>query len=41
LSSTDWDKNSNPPHLPDEVIAETQRKYQEAYEKITGKKFDF
>ena len=41
LSSTDWDKNSNPPHLPDEVIAETQRKYQEAYEKITGKKFYF
>jgi phosphoribosylaminoimidazole-succinocarboxamide synthase len=41
LSSTDWDKNSNPPHLPDEVIAETQRKYQEAYEKIIGKNFDF
>src|SRR4030043_541908 len=41
LSSTDWDKNSNPPHLPAEVIAETQRKYQEAYEKITGKKFNF
>jgi phosphoribosylaminoimidazole-succinocarboxamide synthase len=41
LSSTDWDKNSSPPHLPAEVIAETQRKYQEAYEKITGKKFNF
>ena len=41
LSSTDWDKNSTPPHLPTEVIAETQRKYQEAYEKITGKKFNF
>ena len=41
LSNTDWDKNSNPPHLPAEVIAETQRKYQDAYEKITGKKFDF
>jgi len=41
LSSTDWDKNSTPPHLPTEVITETQRKYQEAYEKITGKKFNF
>lgn len=41
LSSTDWDKNSTPPHLPAEVITETQRKYQEAYEKITGKKFKF
>jgi len=41
LSSTGWDKNSNPPNLPDEVVAETQRKYQEAYEKITGKEFVF
>jgi phosphoribosylaminoimidazole-succinocarboxamide synthase len=41
LSSTGWDKNSNPPHLPEEVIVETQKKYQEAYEKITGQKFDF
>ncbi|PNX51606.1 MAG: phosphoribosylaminoimidazolesuccinocarboxamide synthase [Thermoplasmata archaeon M8B2D] len=41
LSSTNWDKNSIPPHLPDEVIFETQRKYQEAYEKITGNKFMF
>jgi len=41
LSSTGWDKNSNPPNLPDEVVAETQRKYQEAYEKLTGKRFMF
>jgi len=41
LSTTDWDKNSSPPHLPDEVVTETQNKYKEAYEKITGKKFDF
>ena len=41
LSSTGWDKNSDPPHLPDEVVQETQKKYQEAYEKITGKKFIF
>ena len=41
LTSTGWDKNSSPPHLPENVIIETQRKYQEIYEKITGKKFMF
>lgn len=39
LTSTGWDKNSNPPHLPETVVKETQKKYQEAYERITGKKF--
>jgi len=41
LISTGWDKNSSPPHLPENVIRETQNKYQEAYEKITRKKFEF
>jgi len=41
LSTTGWDKNSDPPHLPDDIINETQRKYQDAYEKITDKKFIF
>jgi len=41
LTSTGWDKNSDPPHLPEEVIAETQKKYQDAYEKLTGKTFMF
>ena len=41
LTSTGWDKNSDPPHLPENVIEETQKKYREAYEKITGKKFLF
>jgi phosphoribosylaminoimidazole-succinocarboxamide synthase len=41
LSSTGWDKNSNPPNLPDHVVAETQNKYKEAFEKITGEKFKF
>jgi phosphoribosylaminoimidazole-succinocarboxamide synthase len=41
LISTGWDKNSKPPHLPASVIKETQKKYQEAYEQITGKKFSF
>jgi len=41
LSSTGWDKNSAPPNLPKDVIKETQNKYIEAYEKITGEKFNF
>jgi len=41
LNSTGWDKNSSPPSLPDNIIQETTRKYQEAYEKITLKKFSF
>ena len=38
LNSTGWDKNSSPPQLPEEIIKETQKKYQEAYQKITGKR---
>ncbi len=41
LISTGWDKNSTPPHLPKEVITETEKKYLEAYEKITGMKYKF
>lgn len=41
LNSTGWDHNSPPPKLPAHVIAETSKKYQEAYEIITGKKFHF
>ncbi len=41
LNSTGWDHNTPPPRLPVQVIAETSKKYQEAYEKITGKKFHF
>ena len=41
LSSTGWDKNSTPPHLPEDIVAGTQKNYQEAYERITGKKFMF
>ena len=41
LSSTGWDKNSNPPNLPNEIIEGTKNKYIEAYEKITGEKFNF
>ena len=41
LTSTGWNKNSDPPHLTKEVVIETQKKYQEVYEKITGTKFNF
>jgi len=39
LETTSWDKNSQPPEIPEEVVAGTQRKYVEAYEKLTGKRF--
>ena len=40
LTSTGWDKNSPPPHLPEEVIRETEKRYREAFERLTGKKLD-
>ena len=36
LMSSSWDRNSPPPPLPAEVIAGTQRKYLEVYERLTG-----
>jgi phosphoribosylaminoimidazole-succinocarboxamide synthase len=39
LSQTDWDKNSEPPALPDDVVVKTRAKYIEAYEQLTGKDF--
>ncbi len=41
LETTDWDKNSPPPQLPDEIIAKTRAKYIEAYEVLTGKSFEW
>jgi phosphoribosylaminoimidazole-succinocarboxamide synthase len=40
LSTTDWDKDSDPPHLPDEVVSGTEKRYLEAYEKLTGEKLE-
>jgi phosphoribosylaminoimidazole-succinocarboxamide synthase len=40
LTATTWDKNSPPPALPDDVVAKTRAKYVEAYERLTGEKFD-
>ncbi|MEX2186953.1 MAG: phosphoribosylaminoimidazolesuccinocarboxamide synthase [Pirellulales bacterium] len=39
LETTSWDKNSQPPTLPDEVVANTRSKYIEAYERLTGQGF--
>lgn len=39
LTSTGWDKNSDPPSLPDEVVRKTRAMYIEAYERLTGQAF--
>ena len=44
LTSPDsgWDRNSGeaPPALPDEVVEKTREKYIEAYERLTGKRYN-
>ena len=40
LAST-WDRKSVPPALPEDIVAQTRAKYVEAYELLTGSKFDF
>jgi phosphoribosylaminoimidazole-succinocarboxamide synthase len=40
LETTAWDKNSPPPELPAEIVAKTRAKYVEAYERLTGRKFE-
>ncbi len=32
-----WDHNPPAPELPEDVVAQTQAKYREAYERITGR----
>ncbi|QDU74879.1 Phosphoribosylaminoimidazole-succinocarboxamide synthase [Bremerella volcania] len=39
LEASSWDKNSEPPTLPQEVVEKTRAKYIEAYERITERKF--
>jgi len=36
LLASDWDRNSVPPKLPEDIIEKTEKRYLEAYEKITG-----
>ena len=40
LEATDWDKNSEPPKLPEDIIEKTRAKYIEAYEQLIGKTFE-
>ncbi len=37
LESSGWNKDSQPPELPDEVVQRTRAKYLEAFERLTGK----
>ena len=39
LDSTNWDKNSEPPELPEKIVQQTREKYIDAYERITGTNF--
>jgi phosphoribosylaminoimidazole-succinocarboxamide synthase len=39
-SSTGWDRDPPAPAIPDEVVARTREKYLEAYEMVTGERFD-
>ncbi len=41
LSTSGWDKNSEPPELPAEVVEGTRDKYIEACERITGADFQW
>lgn len=38
LEGTGWDKNSDPPQLPEEVVTECRRRYLLLYERLTGEK---
>ncbi len=41
LETLDWDKTPPGPTLPDDVVEGTQKRYIEAYERLTGKKFEY
>jgi len=40
LTQSGWDKNSQPPELPDEVVEATRQRYLEAYRMLTGKELE-
>jgi phosphoribosylaminoimidazole-succinocarboxamide synthase len=40
LDESGWDRNPPAPELPGEVVQNTQSKYLEAYERITGRSLD-
>lgn len=39
LITTDWDKNSPPPQLPDDIVARTRQKYLEGYDRLVESPF--
>jgi phosphoribosylaminoimidazole-succinocarboxamide synthase len=39
LEASGWNKLPPGPTLPDDVVANTRRKYVEAYERVTGRSF--
>lgn len=39
LTESGWDKRSDPPELPADIVDRTREKYIEAYERITGQDF--
>ena len=39
--TANWDKTGTPPRLPQEIIEKTSQKYVQAYEKITGRTFQW
>ncbi len=40
LISSGWDKKSPPPELPNEIVEKTAARYEEAYFRITGSRFN-
>ena len=41
LEESDWDKNSEPPELPAEIVEKTRAKYIDAFEMLTGESFPY
>jgi phosphoribosylaminoimidazole-succinocarboxamide synthase len=39
LEATGWDKTPPPPHLPDDVVEASRRRYVAAYERLSGRSF--
>ena len=39
LSESGWDKDSEPPQLPAEIVSRTREKYIEAFERLSGRQF--
>jgi len=40
LINSGWDKKSPPPEIPDEIVEKTAARYEEAYFRLTGSKFN-